>query len=475
MCVNDYTKSPTEGGPGHSDGRSRHSLDTRAARALATTTKTRPQTQGIGPRWLLRRLPWVNVAAGTYRVNRRLTHALGRGRIGFVRTGSSYEVVPPTLRELPVLHGFADDGLIGQLAGRFAQRDFAAGEVLAEAGRPIEEVLLIAYGRVDRLGRGEHGTPTSLGALAAGDHLGDEALTRADAAWTHTARAATGGCLLALRRSEFQELADRSTVLRDQIARRAADARRPVNRKGEADIALAAGHTGEPPLPATFADYEPAPREYELNLAQTVLRVHGRVADVYNRPMNQFEEQLRLTIEAVRERQESELINNPDFGLLHNADPAQRIQTRSGPPAPEDLDELVSMRRGTRLLLAHPRAIAAFGRACSRRGVYPEGVQIDGRRVPAWRGIPIFPCDKIPITEGHTSSILAMRTGEDDQGVIGLHRAAPPGDPEPSLTVRAMGTGERAVTAYLVTAYYSAAVLVPDALGILEHAELSTY
>ncbi|MEN3541415.1 Crp/Fnr family transcriptional regulator, partial [Microbispora sp. ZYX-F-249] len=117
---------------------------------------------------------------------------------------------------------------------------------------------------------------------------------------------------------------------------------RPVNRYGEAEIALAAGHEGEATLPGTFVDYEPGPREYELSVAQTILRVHSRVADLYNEPMNQTEQQLRLTIEALRERQEHELVNNRDFGLLHNADLKQRVHTRSGPPTPDDLDELLA-------------------------------------------------------------------------------------------------------------------------------------
>ena len=66
----------------------RLSLDTRAARNLATTTKTRPQMQAITSRWLLRMLPWVDVAGGTYRVNRRLTHAVGRGRVSVVQNGA---------------------------------------------------------------------------------------------------------------------------------------------------------------------------------------------------------------------------------------------------------------------------------------------------------------------------------------------------------------------------------------------------
>ena len=38
--------------------------------------------------------------------------------------------------------------------------------------------------------------------------------------------------------------------------------------------------------------------------------------------------------------------------------------------------------------------------------------------------------------------------------------------------MRFMGINEKAIISYLVTAYYSAAVLVPDALGILENVEI---
>ena len=92
--------------------------------------------------------------------------------------------------------------------------------------------------------------------------------------------------------------------------------------------------------------------------------------------------------------------------------------------------------------------------------------------VPAWRGIPILPCNKIPVSESRTSSIMLMRIGEKNQGVIGLHQAGIPDEIEPSLSVRFMGINEKAIISYLVSAYFSAAVLVPDALGILESVEI---
>jgi hypothetical protein len=208
-------------------------------------------------------------------------------------------------------------------------------------------------------------------------------------------------------------------------------------------------------------------------VAQTVLQIHTRVADLFNDPMNQTEHQLRLTVEALKERKEHELVNNREFGLLHNADLKQRIHTRGGPPTPDDMDELLAtVWKDPTFFLAHPRAIAAFGQECSRRGVYPTSIDMGGNMVPAWRGIPIFPCNKIPVTESRTSSIMLMRAGEKNQGVIGLHQAGIPDEIEPSLNVRFMGINEKAIISYLVSSYFSTAVLIPDALGILESVEI---
>jgi hypothetical protein len=448
------------------------SLGTAAARNLATTTKTVPQMQAISSRWLLRVLPWVQVSAGTYRVNRRLSYTVGDGRIEFISTGSEVRVIPPELGELPTLRGFGDTAVLEALADGCVQREYAPGDVLVEAGRPADQVYLIAHGKVRQIAPGAYDEGTALGLLADGEYFGDSALTGPERTWEFTVRAVTRTTVLTLPRRAFQEAADRSEALRGHLQASSERSAPAQNRRGEADIAVTSGHTGEPVLPGTFAEYELKPREYELSVAQTILRVHTRVADLYNEPMNQVEEQLRLTIEALRERQEHELVNNREFGLLHNADFSQRVHTRGGPPTPDDLDELLARRRKTRYLLAHPRTIAAFGRECSSRGLYPQGAEVSGVAVRAWRGVPLLPCNKIPVSESGTSSILALRTGEESQGVIGLHQTGIPDEYEPSLNVRFMGINEQAVTSYLVSAYYSAAVLVPDALGVLEDVEI---
>ncbi|QLY33859.1 family 2B encapsulin nanocompartment shell protein [Nocardia huaxiensis] len=447
----------------------RRSLSTAAAHQLAHTTKSEPQMQGISSRWLTRSLPWIQVKGGIYRVNRRLTHTLGNGEVEFIIDGSQARVIPVELQELPQLRGFDDEEALSTIAGRFEQRDLPPGTVVAEFGNSVDEVLLIVHGKLTKIGTGEYGETTKLGMLSGGDYFGDELLTAQDAFWPVTVKTVTPTTVLVLTRPTLNELKDNIPTLANHLEAVAAQPSKPQNKYGEAEILISSGHSGEPLLDGTFVDYDDRPREYELSIGQSVLRVHTRVADLFNDPHDQIEQQLRLTIEALYERREYDLVNNPDFGLLHNCDLKQRIYTESGPPTPDDMDELLSMRRSTKLFLAHPKAIAALMRECSKRGIYPDPVDVDGHRVPAWRGVPIYPCGKIPVSDTQTTSILAMRTGEKDQGVIGLHQTGIPDEYEPSLNVRFKGIDDQSIISYLVSCYYSAAVLVPDALGILDN------
>ncbi|MFC9673976.1 MULTISPECIES: family 2B encapsulin nanocompartment shell protein [unclassified Streptomyces] len=451
------------------------SLGTSAARNLATTTKSAPQMQEISSRWLLRMLPWVNVQGGTYRVNRRLSYSVGDGRVTFVKTGDRVRVIPAELGELPVLRDYGDQEVLEELAVRCRQREYAPGERLASFGSPADEVFLLAHGKVEKIGTGPYGDDAVLGVLADGAYFGEQALLDPDAIWEYTARAVTACTVLALPRQDLEQVAERSESLAGHLGALRSVPEQRANKFGEKQIDVSAGHVGEAVLPGTYVDYDAAPREYELSVAQTVLRIHSRVADLYNQPMNQTEHQLRLTVEALKERQEHELINNREFGLLNNCEYDQRLQPHDGVPSPDDMDELLSRRRGSKLFLAHPRAIAAFGRECNKRGLVPESIDVGGSRIPTWRGVPIFPSNKIPVSDARTTSIICMRTGEEEQGVIGLQQAGIPDEIEPSLSVRFMGISEQAIISYLVTTYYSAAVLVPDALGVLENVEIGRW
>lgn len=244
----------------------------------------------------------------------------------------------------------------------------------------------------------------------------------------------------------------------------------------DADVQCSPRRDQDADLPETFVDYEDAPREYSLNAVTTVLDVQTRFSDLYSHPYDQIQEQLRLLIEKVKEKQESELINNAEYGLLANTAPSQRIKTRTGAPQPDDLDELITkVWKEPSFFLAHPRAIAAFGRECTRRGVPPPTVTLFGTPFVTWRGLPLVPSDKLFIDENGKTRILLLRTGEKRQGVVGLFQPGVPSEVAPSLSVRFMGINRKAIASYLISLYCSAAVLTHDALAVLEDVEVDKY
>lgn len=228
-------------------------------------------------------------------------------------------------------------------------------------------------------------------------------------------------------------------------------------------------------LPAAFVDYEEQPREYTLCTVTTTIDVQTRVSDLYRSPMDQVREQLTVLVEMIKERQENELINNENYGLLHSAAPSMRIGTRSGAPTPDDLDELIArVWKEPAFFVAHPAAIAAVGRECTKRGVPPPTATLFGSPFLTWRGLPLIPCDKLKVTDGKTN-ILLMRTGEKKRGVVGLFQPGIPGEVSPSLSLRLMGINQRGAAQYLVSLYCSAAVLTEDALGVLENVSVDKY
>ncbi|WP_342619883.1 family 2A encapsulin nanocompartment shell protein [Rhodoferax sp. GW822-FHT02A01] len=245
--------------------------------------------------------------------------------------------------------------------------------------------------------------------------------------------------------------------------------------KNPQDVLVACTKRDESELPQTFVDYEEQPREYFLNAVSTVLDVHTRVSDLYSSPHDQIKEQLRLTIETIKERQESELINNPDYGLLASVAPEQVIYPLTGAPTPDDLDELLTkVWKEPAFFLTHPLAIAAFGRECTRRGVPPPTVSLFGSQFLTWRGIPLIPSDKVPVADGKTK-ILLLRVGDKRQGVVGVYQPGLAGEQSPGLSVRFMGINRSAIASYLISLYCSLVVQSDDALAVLEDVEIGKF
>ncbi len=454
------------------------SLSVTAARQLATTTKTIPQMQGITPRWVLNLLPWVPVEAGTYRVNRVRMAVATEGKVAAEVEGGRARVEPDGLRALWPLREM-EEALLGRIAAKLVSRQAQAGEVLVAEEEMADRFCVVASGKVELTTTGEHGKRLQLALIGPGDCFG-RLLPAGCPRPAGTATAVTACTYLVLDRADLESVVAEAPEVG---ARLSAAVRAAAERGGRGlpAMPILSGHAGEPDLAEMYVDYEEEPREYPLSAVQSIVRVHTRVSDLYGTPHDQVREQLRLSIEGIKERQEWELINNPDFGLLANVAPGMRVQTRGGPPAPDDMDELLSrVWKKPAFFLAHPRGVAAFCRECTRRGVPPPTVSMLGCSFVTWRGVPVVPCDKLPVQGGNgqaagRTSILLLRVGESEQGVVGLHQPGVPGEQSPSLSVRPMGIDRKAIASYLVSLYFSVAVLADDALGVLENVELGYF
>ena len=466
-----------------SDNLLQRSVTTSVAKNLANTTKTAPKMMSITPRWLLRLLPWVQVDGGTYRVNRTKVELTKAERIGVDISDAAASFAPEALRSVPLFSKLPDT-IISRMASRFKTETVSLGNKLIVEGEDRSKFFIIAQGQVEVLSKGVHGSDLRLALLTEGEFFGETDLV-SDKPSDITVRTITPCVLLTLSRKDL-DAALKELGLQGEFQKALAEheeLRSTVNRYGERNIDLVSGFAENVEIPETFVDYSATPKEYSLSSVQTVVRVHTRVSDLYNTPYDQLEEQMRLTVEGIKERQEWELINSKKFGLINSADPAMRISTRYGAPTPDDLDELLALVwKKPAFFLAHPKAIAAFERECTWRGVPPVTVDLFGVPAITWRGVPLVPCDKLEIKSRHqsnqwlgTTSILLLRTGETDQGVVGLHQTGIPGEILPSLSARLMGLDSLGVASYLLTLYFSCAVLTDDALGVLENVEVGYY
>lgn len=233
------------------------------------------------------------------------------------------------------------------------------------------------------------------------------------------------------------------------------------------DSHISAEHDVGTELPSGFIDYHSSAPEYPLTAIQTTLRIHTQVMDVYNVPYDQLGEQLRLTMEAMREEEEYRYINSPKFGLLASCD--KSMKKDGDTITPDTMDDLLgTVWKKPAFFLLNPAALVRFGKECTKRGVCIGTVEMFGTPFWTWRGVPLVPSDKVLVGKDGKTNVMLMRVGEQNQGVVGLHKLGTHGEEaSPGISIRHLSTDRSGVSHFILTRYISLAVLVPDALGVL--------
>jgi len=458
-----------------SDQMSQTSLGEVAARNLADVTKTAAQMGSVSPRWLVRMLPWVAVDAGTYRVNRVRVVGQDFEKVEARIDGETAVLQPRQLQAIP-LFSTLNENVLAAFAQRLAVRQVPAGAAVFQEGDDSDGMFIICAGKVEIFSMNEGRKRVTLKVYGKGDYFGEVA-TITGAKRNASARAMSALLLLQLSRAAVQQVIAADPQI-GEVLRKAVQSR--IRHKEEVPIELTTHEGGgEMVVTQTFVDYEEQPREYVLSSIVTTLRVHTRVMDLYKQPFDQLREQSRLTVDAMLERQEWELINNPSFGLLENVVPSMRLETRLGPPTPDDLDSLLArVWKEPSFFVAHPLAIAAFGRECTLRGVPPPTVSLFGSQFLTWRGVPLVPSEKMPIDHSASSprtSMLLIRAGAGRRGVVGVHQPNIGDERLPSFALRFNGVDPMGIASYLVSIYFSLALLADDAAGLLEGIEIGHF
>lgn len=461
-------------------------ISIKAARNLTHTDLTRPMMVAQSPKLLLRMIPWRDVPGGTLRVNRTKLIFKGSGRVSIeFGDGGVPVVTPDAFRLIPMFYKLPLD-LIEKMTKALKMEQYDIGSIMIKEGEDRDKLFILADGSAEFFTTGSHGNELQLKIVGSGDYFGEDELV-ADVTAQNSVRTLTKCVFITLAKKDLQTILKKDKHYQELFDRAIAEQlelKADADEYGEHKVEVKSGHMGVEELPKTFVDYIEEPEEIPITNIQTILRVHTRISDLYNGPINQLQMQINITMAYMYESQESAIINDPRFGLIARCDSSMRIQPKYGTPTPDDLDNLLSLVwKQPTFFLAHPRAIAAFARECTFRGTPPPTVNIHGQTLITWRGIPLVPSDKIKV-DGHglsrngsgLTSILLLRAGvEDVQGVTGLYQTGTPGEVAPGLSVRTMGIDEQAIASYLMTLYYNVAILTEDALAVLENVEVGYY
>jgi hypothetical protein len=467
---------------------SSYSIGIDAARQIATTTKTRPTMSSITPRWLLAFLPWVEVEAGVFRVNQVKNELLRKSRKQSSHDHLKKELNPENITDIEFFSELSKEDA-GKIISQMKPQEFMSGSIINEE-KASDAFHIILSGKVEITHKDDSERDMRLALLGDGDYFGNIGLGDNYQKDNFTQIKSLGKTkTLSISQEKFSKFLEVNKLIKEKIKTTIENNKKrllSVNSQGERVPPFMSAHLGHPDLPVSYFDFEDHPYEYHMSLVQTTIRLHNRVSDLYNVPYNQLHEQLRLAVLGMRERQEWDMINDPQIGLLPNVHNSMRVFSRTGSPTPDDMDDLIAaVWKKPAFFLAHPSAIAAFGRECTKRGVPPVIVHLMGSPFMTWRGIPILPTDKLEVMKDPDSfrqigltNILLIRVGLENQGVVGLTQANLPQNPyykEPGVAVSFNGIDNKGCANYLTSVYFSIASLTYDAVAVLQGVQVGNY
>ncbi|WPY01012.1 Cyclic nucleotide-binding domain-containing protein [Candidatus Trichorickettsia mobilis] len=439
------------------------------------------QTPFASPNWLLKILPWVNIGSSVYKVSsinfeektsqQRLTIPKNTNII----TAADSYFLSDLLRCVSLFKPLPEE-LIQEIIKSVYQKNVKAGDIIVKQGDIGKAFYIIINGQYNVTNKTIDDKETILNSLTSGDYFGEMALLK-EIPRQATITATTKGSLLVLNKETFEKIVSDSQLKKqlEEIFEVRKKELATIKQPNESLLFLT--QFEEPPYPDNYPNFIENSTENQLDIIQATITLNTKNNN--ENYSQQLDEQLEIAAKKMEDREEWEIINNKKYGLLNNISSAMSCDAQLKPLTPDNFDDLLSLVwNKPSFFLANPKAIAVFAKKCTHNSIVLETVEMFGSSFITWRGVPIIPSNNMVVNNNsgiQSASILLMRIGEKEKGVVGLYKGNSNLYKTSNLTIEPIAdANEDIISKYKITRHFSVFILALDAIAVLRNVSLGS-
>lgn len=331
------------------------------------------------------------------------------------------------LKSVPLFKDLSDEIIKKILAGIY-YKEVNAGDVIVKQNDPAKTFYIINNGSFDVIIKSVDGKDLLIRSLTGGDYFGEIALLY-DAPRQATVKASTSGGLMVLNKETFEKIIENSGIKDDLIE---------ILDKRKKELSEIYNDDLMNYKQSLYVDTEV---EVPLTIIEDIF--------ITNDDKTLTQQLLEIKIETLKQKAEWEIISNKEFGLLNNISKNMILPENKNLQLIDRLDDLISLIYKPSLILANPKDIIKIEHECTQHNILMEMIELRGIKFMSWRGIPILPSRTIQ------DNIIALRTGTEDYGVVGICKDISNDYKVPGLLIEQIENNKYSIKLFLSIAFLS--------------------